>query len=629
MSHDRNTATLTLAFVISLPISSALAQVQNLPETIISATGISTAANEVASSVTVITEEQIQRDQHRTVPDLLATVPGLNVVQTGGPGSQTSVFVRGTNADHVKVLIDGIDVSDPASPNNTFDFGPLMTDDIQRIEVLRGPQSGLYGADAIGGVISITTKKGSGPTKWTAMAEGGSFGTFNQSLQVTGGTENTNYAFTVAHNLTASTPVTPLELLAPGEHRNNDYYNNYTYSGRFGADLSDIFGVNFVGRYTDTKLRFTNDDFNAFPMVFPNVDQSTSISHFFVGGGEAVWKLFDGRFNNHVGVAYTDTDRRTLNPANPWQLFDGERTVYYWKSDLALTKGQTLLMGVERDDERAITSGLTGSTGNTGVYAELQSAFNERFFIVSNIRHDDNDSFGGHNTWRIAPAVLILETETKLKASYGTGFHAPSISQLFDPLSGNQNLKPEESRGYDYGFEQSLFQKRLQFGVTWFQNYITNLITFGPPPKFTNENIGNAKTHGIESFVAAPVTDRFQIRANYTHTIAVDANTGAELLRRPKEQTSLSAIWQPTDKLTLSATALWVSGWFDFDRFGLAPAPFLSNSYKLINLAANYGLNENVTVFGRINNLLNEHYQNPVGFEKAGLGAYAGLRVMK
>ncbi len=127
----------------------------------------------MASSVTVITEEQIQRDQRRTLPDLLATVPGLNVVQTGGPGGQTSVFMRGTNADHVKVLIDGIEVNDPSQPKRQFDFGPLMTDDIERVEVLRGPQSGLYGADAIGGVISITTKKGSGPAKWTATMEGG------------------------------------------------------------------------------------------------------------------------------------------------------------------------------------------------------------------------------------------------------------------------------------------------------------------------------------------------------------------------------------------------------------------------------------------------------------------------
>lgn len=620
----------TLAFLLTLSSSAAaLAQVQTLPDVVVSATGVPTDANEIGSSVTVITEEQIQRDQRRTLPDLLATVPGLNVVQTGGPGGQTSIFMRGTNADHVKVLVDGIDVSDPTGPRRVFDFGPLMTDDIERVEILRGPQSGLYGADALGGVISITTKKGSGPAKWKAMAEGGSFGTFNQSAQVSGGTDNTNYAFTIGHNRVDSTPVTPLDLLAPGEKRNNDFYDNYTYSGKYGADLSDVFGVNFVARYTDTKLRFTNDDFSAFPNVFPNAKQSDSVSRQFNGLSEGIWKLFDGKFNNRIGFAYTDVGRRNMDPNSPWRFFDGDRTKFYWKSDLALAKGQTLLMGVEREDEKARTSGINGENGNTGAYVELHSAFGNRFFVTSNIRHDENDSFGGHNTWRIAPSYLILETQTKLKASYGTGFHAPSLSQLFDPLSGNPNLRPETSRGYDFGFEQSLLQKRLSFGVTWFYNDIEDLITFGPAPTFTNENIGRARTHGFESFVATQITNDFQIRADYTHTIAIDTDTGAELTRRPKDKTSVSAVWKATDKLTVSATALWVSGWFDFDRFGFAFAPLKSEPYHLVNVAANYKVNENLTVFGRIDNLLDERYQNPIGFQKQGFGAYAGIRVTR
>jgi len=639
-----NAKKLTLAVFLSLPISPAQvsAQVQTLPDTVISATGIPTDASEVASSVTVITEEQIQRDQRRTLPDLLATVPGLNVVQTGGPGGQTSVFIRGTNADHVKVLIDGVDVSDPTSPRRTFDFGPLMTDDIERVEVLRGPQSGLYGADALGGVISITTKKGSGPAKWKAMAEAGSFGTFNQAMQVSGGTENTNYAFTVAHNLTNSTPVTPPELLLPGQRRNNDWYNNYTYSGKFGADLSDIFSVNFAGRYTDTKLRFTFDNFDLFPVVFPNFDRSVSTSHQFNGLGEGVWKLFDGRFNNRIGFAYTDVVRRVLDPAtlfvpSPSPVpFDGDRMKIYWRSDLALAKGQTLLMGVEREEERARTFNPNGftppqkaSNGNTGAYVELQSAFNDRFFVVSNFRHDENEAFGAHHTWRVAPAFLILETQTKLKASYGTGFHAPSLAQLYFPFSGNPNLKPEVSKGYDFGFEQALLNSRVKFGATWFHNDVENLITFGPAPLFLNMNIGKAKTHGLEAFVAAQITDRLQVRTDYTHTVAIDADTGAELQRRPRDKTSISLVWQPTNELTLSATALWVSGWFDFDRFGFALAPFKSDPYKIVNLAANYAINENLTVFGRIDNLFNEHYQDPIGFEKTGLGVYGGIRVTR
>jgi vitamin B12 transporter len=634
MSPFKRQAPLALAFLLGLPVSSALAQEQNLPETtIVSATGIPTNASEIGSSVTVITEEQIQRDQRRTVSDLLATVPGLNVVQTGGAGGQTSIFMRGTNADHVKVLIDGIEVNDPSQPKRQFDFGPLMTDDIERVEVLRGPQSGLYGADAIGGVISITTKKGSGPAKWTAMTEAGSFGTFNQKLQVSGGTPTINYAFTAAHSLVNSTPVTPFDVLAPGQKRINDWSNNYTYTAKVGADLSDVFGVNFVGRYNDTKLRITNDDFSGFPIVAPFNDRSIYINHQFNGGADAVWKLFDGKFNNHVGVQYTDFERNSMDPAAPWQIFNGDRTKYYWRSDLALAKGQTLLMGVERAIERAHTEttfgGIRGSNTNDGAYVELQSAFSDRFFVTSNFRHDENEAFGGHNTYRIAPAFLILETQTKLKASYGTGFHAPSLNQLFDPLSGNPNLRPEESKGYDYGFEQNLFEKRVTFGVTWFHNDIDNLISFSNAFPFPFINVNKAKTSGYESFVSAKITDRLQLRADYTHTIAIDAVTNTPLQRRPADKTSITAVWQATDKLNVSATALWVSGWYDFDRFGLVFPAFKTSPYSLVNLAVNYAVNDNVTVFGRIDNLLDERYQNPIGFEKQGFGIYGGVRVTR
>jgi vitamin B12 transporter len=180
---------------------------------VVSPTTIPTPSYESASSTTVITGADIESHQYRTVPDALSLVPGLNIVQTGGPGGQTSVFIRGTNSNHVKVLIDGIDVSDPSNPNQSFDFGQLLTGDIARIEVLRGPQSGLYGSDAIGGVIAITTKQGSGPPKVTATLEGGSFGTFNQRVGFGGSRENFNYVFNVQHFRSTDTPVTPLNQL--------------------------------------------------------------------------------------------------------------------------------------------------------------------------------------------------------------------------------------------------------------------------------------------------------------------------------------------------------------------------------------------------------------------------------
>src|SRR5262245_52016453 len=238
------------------------AQEVALPPISVSATQIPTPLNELASSVTIITAEQIEREQRRTIPDLLQAQPGLNVVQTGGPGGQTAVFIRGTNANHVKVLLDGIDISDPTSPNGAVDFAHLLTSDLARVEILRGPQSGLYGANAIGGVIYLTTKKGEGPPKMSLSLEGGSFGTFNQVASLSGALERFNYNVNVAHVRASSTPVTPDSVLPPGQRRNNDFYDNLTFSSRFGADLTDNLSVNVYGRMTQSQLLFTNDSFN-------------------------------------------------------------------------------------------------------------------------------------------------------------------------------------------------------------------------------------------------------------------------------------------------------------------------------------------------------------------------------
>jgi vitamin B12 transporter len=284
--------------------------------TVVSPTTVVTPSEQSGSSVTVITAEDIAAQQRLTVPDALAAVPGLNVVQSGGPGGQTSVFIRGTNSNHVKVLIDGIDMSDPSNPNASFDFGQLLTGDIARIEVLRGPQSGLYGSDAIGGVISITTKSGSGPPKLTLSTEGGSFGTTNERASLSGSEANFNYVFNVQHFQSIATPVTPSYDLLPGEQANPNYYNNWTHSTKLGYNVSDNLAFNVVGRYTDSNLRFTGDDFNDFsPLSFAEPIQSTQLDHQFYGRAEMVWSPFAG-FKNFFGVNYTNSWTWNFDP-NP------------------------------------------------------------------------------------------------------------------------------------------------------------------------------------------------------------------------------------------------------------------------------------------------------------------------
>ncbi len=604
----------------------------NTVPSVVSPTGIVTPINQVANSVTVITAQDIATQQYRTLPDALNTVPGLNVVQSGGTGAQTSIFIRGTNSNHTKVLVDGVDVSDPST--GTFDFAHLLTADMAQIEVLRGPQSGLYGSDAIGGVISIITQKGEGPARWTAMNEAGSFGTFNQSIGVSGSQDNVSYAASVSHVHASDVPVTPLQLLPPGQQAIGNSYDNMTYSTKTGVNLSKSLTWNSVLRYTESTLLFTgNNTPNAdFTVFFPDAQQSQQTIHQFTGREEAVWSLLDGRIKNYFGVNYTNYWHADITPGvDLTAITTGNRLKYDWHSVTEVASGQNLVVGLERENSELNTTGLSAQTGNSAGFVEWQSKFAKRFFLTANIREDDNDNFGDHMTYRIAPSVIIPFTDTTIKASYGTGFKAPTLSELFEFFPGfstpNPNLKPEQSRGADIGFEQPLFNDRIRFGSTYFKNDITDLIFFEPiPGSFLgqNVNIGHAITEGTENFVTFNVIDHVKVRSDYTFTRTVDTDTGLQLLRRPKEKFSVTALWNPIDPLTLSATVLHVSDWSDIDRN--TGVPVTAPGYTIVNLRADYAINDQLKVFGRIDNVANIHYQNPTGFLAPGLGVFGGIR---
>jgi vitamin B12 transporter len=596
---------------------------------VVSPTATVTPAGQIASSLTVVTAQDIATQQYRTLPDALNAVPGLNVVQTGGPGGQTSVFMRGTNANHTKVLIDGIDVSDPSNPTGAFDFAHLLTSDIQQLEILRGPQSGLYGSDAIGGVISIITQKGDGPPRATASIETGSFGTLNETVGLSGSQDNFNYAFNVAHLRATDIPVTPLQLLPPGQQANGNHYDNMTYSTKFGVDVNESWSLNTVVRYTDATLLFTGDNFNTFPSTPDAAQSSHSVQELFARE-EAVWSLFDGRVKNYFGVNYANNRSYDIAPGDPAAtVTTGERIKYDWHAVTELVTGNKFIVGLEDQTDHMDTTGFSADNGNKAGYVELQSEFAKRFFLVANVRDDINDQFGEHATYRIAPSVILPFTDTKLKASYGTGFKAPTLSELYQNFPdfnffSNPNLKPEESVGYDLGFEQPLFNDRVRFGSTYFHNNITNLINENAT--FTSyTNVGFATTEGTENFVSAKITERLVVRADYTFTRAVDDSTGVQLLRRPKEKWSTTATWQPIDPLTLSATVLHVSSFLDVSRDGLETNLY-APGYTIVNLTGDYKINDQLRIFGRVDNLFNLHYQNPTGFLEPGVGVFGGIR---
>src|SRR5262245_26046442 len=527
-----------------------------------SPTGVVTPARENTSSVTVVNRQQLEQLQLRTAPDALSTVPGLNVVQAGGPGGTTSIFLRGTNSNHTKFIIDGIEVSDPSLGNRVFDLGQMLTGDVERIEVLRGPQSGLYGSDAIGGVVSVITKKGEGPPTFSFTTEGGSFRTFNQAASFGGSTTNYNYQFNIEHYHAGSVPVTPLELLPPGQARINDYYDNKTYSTKLGANITDYLTLNYVARYTDAKLRFTGDNFTGDPapppggFSVPAALQSQQVAHRFFTRGEAVLDPFNGRFVSYFGVNWIDNWNLFVDPfgfAGPVTKSTGDRIRYDYRGDLRLAPNVLMIVGASDETESFQQGTLNKSSELKGAFVELQADYQKTFFLVANGRIDDDEFFGSHTTYRIAPGVIVPWTDTKFRASYGTGFKVPTLVQRFQDFPptffANPNLKPESSTGYDFGFEQPLWDKRALVSVNWYNNELTNLITSGPTGQFveqcfggecfqvpvrSNFNIKSAHTNGIEAFAAVNVTDRIKLRADYTYTRAIDNDTGLELLRRPK-----------------------------------------------------------------------------------------------
>ncbi|WP_232627713.1 TonB-dependent receptor plug domain-containing protein [Methylobacterium sp. Leaf118] len=616
-----------------------------LEEISVSATGVPTPTGQVGSSVTVLTAPMLEQQQRRTVPDALQQVPGLNVVQTGGPGGQTSVFIRGANANHTKVLIDGIDATDPSSPNGAFDFGQLLTDDLSRIEVLRGPQSGLYGSDAIGGVIAFTTKRGEGPARASLRVEGGTFGTFNPSGRISGAENGFDYSVTVSHVRAAATPVTPLDLVPLGGRRFPNAYDNTTVSAKLGYQITDTLRWNAVTRFTGSKLLISLDDYSLFPspVRFGALRGQQDVEQIFTRN-ELEWTPFAG-FHNILAFNYSNLSSRNQSDIdNPLALLPientGERMRYEYRGDYRFSPGNLILFGAQRDEERLSNADpnpfgagtVNARNGNTAGYAEAQLTPFARAFLVANVRHDVNDAFGPATTFRVAPSYILPFTETRLKGSVGTGFKSPTLYQLFVDIPSfgqiaNPGLKPEESFGYDAGFEQPLGD-RVLVGATYFQNDYRNLIQteFLPGFQYRYENVGRANSYGAESFVAVQISDTLSGRIDYTNTVTKDEIRDQELLRRPRHKGSATALWTPLPGLTVSGTLVVLGSFVDGNRDFSVPR-FRAPGFTLVNLAVTYDVSETVRVFGRIDNLFDRRYENPTGFLGPGLAIYGGVRV--
>ena len=606
---------------------------------VVSATRLPVPADAVASTVTVITAETIARRQFRSVVEALETVPSLSVVRNGAPGKLTAVFTRGANAQHTLFIIDGIEMNDPSHPSSAFDPAHVLIQDVERIEVLLGPQSTLYGSDAVGGVVSIVTKRGVGKTQMAGTLETGSFSTFNQNASVRGAHGPVDFSVSAQHVKTGGISTLPNQFAQPDGTLDDDEHENLTLSTRVGLTPNEILAFDVSGRYA-----FTRDGTDA--RIFATGDDSDSVSRsnrYYLGGNLRL-TLFDGLSEHRIGVAHTDIDRRDKNNVdlqNPADEFDSDngaqRTKFDLQNDLYLGEHHVVTLGLETKEERTetrfVSPGFVSSTSadvrTNSMYLQDQLTYFGNLTGTIGIRRDDHSSFGAENTWRAALAYRFTSSGTKVRASYGTGFKAPSIVQLFGRSAsafgvfvGNPNLVPEESRGWEVGVEQALWAGRSQASVSYFENDIKNLIVAGA---VSNSNIGKAATRGLEASVNVEFGPAFRLDLTYALVRSENAVTNTDLLRRPLHTATLDARWQVTDKAQISLSGLLVGRRFDIDAATFARVK--RGTDVTFNLLGAYRVNRQIELFGRIENLLDRDYEDPDGFQQPGIAGYAGVRV--
>ena len=591
---------------------------------------------EIAGSITVIDEKEIQKKQKTTVLDLLRDVPALDIVQNGGIGQTSSVFIRGARSEQTLVLIDGVEANDPSSSSRGYNFANLGTNNIQRIEIIRGPQSTLYGSDAIGGVINIITKKGEGAPHIGVSAEVGSFDTKKHEANVQGGTDIVNYSVSALHTTSEG-------FSAANEkdgNKENDGYEITNASAKLGLSPHEVFNFDVITRFAKSISDLDNaggvggDD--------PN----------YVANNEALLlrtqanlTLFDDFWDQTVGISYTNHDRHLDNPVDPdhpmsslESQFHGRNVKADWQNNIRLHKTNLLTIGLEREKERANTKSLSVSffgpflsefkeqtTDTDSLFIQDQFNLGDSFFATAGIRLDDHSRFGSEETHRLTAAYLLNHTGTKLKTTYGTGFKAPTLFQLFSSF-GNLNLNPETSSSWDVGFEQFIFDELVMVAATYFNNRYKNLIDFNNGT-LTFENISEATSNGVELFLSIAFLSNLNFSANHTFTDTEDKSTGLELVRRPKNKTSANLNYNYIDGANAFLQVIHVGDRDDFD-FTTFPATRVTlDAYTVVNIGATHPLTQNIELFGRVENIFDDEYEEVKGFGTPGVSGFGGVRL--
>jgi len=571
------------------------------------------------SSVTVITSEEIKNSGKQSVEEVIKGTVGIDVASNGGLGTLSSVFLRGADAKNTLVLIDGVPANDPADANRAPNFANLTVDNIDRIEIVRGTVSFLYGSNASAGVVNIITKKGSSTSESFAGVEGGSYGTY----KVYGGTNGQegilNYSIGLSRLKTEGFSAVDQNnkwINPTGKLFEKDGYDNTTLSGNFGLQLNEHTTFETVIRYTKANLAY---DYSGIDIsgLYQDTDQLS---------GRVALKMNYEPLSSTLYYNVIDQDRTYLTSDVVSSKFNGHRYEIGWQGDIAATANNTVSVGLNYQQESmvnenfgAYASLLDKGVGSNSVFVQDQWHFGG-LNLVGGLRYEDNEKFGSKTTCRVAPSYTI--NDTVLKFSYGTGFRAPSLYELYSPY-GNTALKAETSSGWDTGFEQKV-SERLKLGVTYFRMDYNNRIDFDLATYQYEQVAGLTKTLGIESFVEWKPVDPLLLAVNYTYTSTADP-FGSELLRRPKNKVGITATGKLSRMLKVSSNMQWVGGRIDNGVEGNSTGQL--PGYFLLNTTGSCQLTDKIELYGRVDNVFNVYYEEAWGYATPGRSAYAGIKV--
>ena len=591
---------------------------------VITANRIPMPLKQVGTSISVIDVEGERNKGNIFVLEALDSVPGLTVTQTGGPGGQAVVRLRGEENYRTLVLIDGIRISDPAATQSLTEFAHLLLSEIERIEIVRGPQSLLYGADAIGGVVNIITRRGQPGFHGGVTVSGGSFETASGSASISGAGDRFDGATTVSVYRTGG-----FSAREGNGYSENDGYDNFSVHSVVGWEPSEDVRLEGVFRAYDAEAQFDRDnDFNG------NADENNVLYTEQVASQvSANFPLF-GMIESSLSGSYLTQNRADYANGAPFLFgatFDAERWHGGYVGSAELSESDTLIFGLDYEREEVTTDSLVRDRWTWGTYGEWAGEPIDNLFLTLGARFDRQEQFGKRISWRVTAAYLVElvegEGETKLRATAGTGFRAPSLFELFDGFSGDPTLVEEQGDGFDVGVDQPLLDGTVTLGVTYFDQKIEDEIRFDPDIFVYIQNPGSSHSRGVEAQVTITPTEDLSFEANYTYTDARinsnDAENGLPRQRRPRHVWHVEGSYTFLDgdaRLSVSARGAEVAedGFFIF-RTGL-------DDYAVVDISGSYSLGEGWLVALRGTNILDEQYQTVVGYATADAAASVTLK---